>query len=91
MKRLSVHLIAAARPNFMKVAPLYCELKKTDWAEPLLVHTGQHYDLNMPDAFFLNLMLAEPHLHLAVGSGTHVRQTGKLTIAYQSTHAVFSV
>jgi len=42
----TIHLIAAARPNFMKIAPLYHALKKTDWVEPLIVHTGQHYDLN---------------------------------------------
>ena len=52
---IKVHLIAAARPNFMKVAPLYHALKATDWAEPLLVHTGQHYDHNMSDAILQDL------------------------------------
>ena len=47
---VKIHLIAAARPNFMKVAPLYHALKAADWAEPVLVHTGQHYDHNMSDA-----------------------------------------
>ncbi len=47
-----IHLIAAARPNFMKIAPLYHALKKEPWAEPVIVHTGQHYDLNMSDVFF---------------------------------------
>ena len=46
-----IHLICAARPNFMKIAPLYHALKKEDWAKPVIVHTGQHYDLNMSDAF----------------------------------------
>jgi UDP-N-acetylglucosamine 2-epimerase (non-hydrolysing) len=79
-----IHLIAAARPNFMKIAPLYHALKKTDWAEPVIVHTGQHYDLNMSDAFFRDLVLPEPHRHLGVGSGTHAEQTGKVMIAYES-------
>jgi len=47
-----IHLIAAARPNFMKIAPLCHVLKKESWAEPKIVHTGQHYDLNMSDVFF---------------------------------------
>src|SRR5690348_4130546 len=52
MKSAVFHLIAAARPNFMKVAPLYHALAKQDWCKPVLVHTGQHYDFNMSDAFF---------------------------------------
>jgi UDP-N-acetylglucosamine 2-epimerase (non-hydrolysing) len=79
----TVHLIAAARPNFMKVAPLYHALKKTGWAEPVIVHTGQHYDVNMSDAFFADLMLPAPHHHLGVGSGSHAEQTGCVMIAYE--------
>jgi UDP-N-acetylglucosamine 2-epimerase (non-hydrolysing) len=79
----TIHLIAAARPNFMKIAPLYHALKKTVWAEPVIVHTGQHYDLNMSDAFFRDLMLPEPHHNLGVGSGTHAEQTGRVMIAYE--------
>jgi UDP-N-acetylglucosamine 2-epimerase (non-hydrolysing) len=67
----------------MKIAPLYHALKKTDWAAPVIVHTGQHYDLNMSDAFFKDLMLPEPHHHLGVGSGSHAEQTGKVMIAYE--------
>jgi UDP-N-acetylglucosamine 2-epimerase (non-hydrolysing) len=78
-----IHLIAAARPNFMKIAPLYHALKKEDWADPIIVHTGQHYDLNMSDAFFEDLGLPEPDLHLGVGSGTHAEQTGKVMIKYE--------
>jgi UDP-N-acetylglucosamine 2-epimerase (non-hydrolysing) len=78
-----IHLIAAARPNFMKIAPLFHALKKTDWAEPVIVHTGQHYDVNMSDAFFQDLMLSEPHHHLGVGSGSHAEQTGRVMIAYE--------
>lgn len=80
---ISVHLIAAARPNFMKVAPLYHALKATDWCEPVIVHTGQHYDPNMSDAFFRDLSLPEPHFHLGVGSGSHAEQTAGVMVAYE--------
>lgn len=83
MPRTVVHLIAAARPNFMKVAPLYHALKATDWCEPRIVHTGQHYDANMSDAFFRDLGLPAPAFHLGVGSGSHAEQTGGVMIAYE--------
>lgn len=82
---MRVHLIAAARPNFMKIAPLYHELAKRDGIEPTIVHTGQHYDLNMSDVFFKDFNLPEPHIHLGVGSGTHAEQTGNVMIAYEKT------
>ena len=83
MLKAKIHLIAAARPNFMKVAPLYHALKATDWAEPILVHTGQHYDRNMSDAILEDLKVPEPDYHLGVGSGTHAEQTGGVMIAYE--------
>ena len=67
----------------MKVAPLYHALKKTDWANPILVHTGQHYDHNMSDAILHDLRLPVPDFHLGVGSGTHAEQTGGVMIAYE--------
>ena len=81
---MQIHLIAAARPNFMKIAPLYHALKKEPWAEPVIVHTGQHYDLNMSDVFFQDLELPEPDIHLGVGSGTHAEQTGQVMMAYEA-------
>lgn len=80
---MKLHLVAAARPNFMKVAPLYHAAVATDWIEPVIVHTGQHYDANMSDAFFRDLRLPEPHFHLGIGSGTHAEQTGGVMIAYE--------
>jgi len=80
---MKIHLIAAARPNFMKIAPLYHALKKHAWAQPIVVHTGQHYDLNMSDVFFQDLKLPEPDIHLGVGSGSHAEQTGQVMIAYE--------
>jgi UDP-N-acetylglucosamine 2-epimerase (non-hydrolysing) len=78
-----VHLIAAARPNFMKVAPLWHALAAASDFEPVLVHTGQHYDANMSDAFFADLKLPEPDHHLGIGSGSHAEQTGGVMIAYE--------
>jgi UDP-N-acetylglucosamine 2-epimerase (non-hydrolysing) len=78
-----VHLIAAARPNFMKVAPLWHALRAAGDFEPRLVHTGQHYDANMSDAFFTDLGLPEPHHHLGVGSGSHAEQTGRVMMGYE--------
>ncbi len=83
MDTKSIHLIAAARPNFMKVAPLFHELIKSDWARPVLVHTGQHYDHNMSAAILDDLGLPDADFHLGVGSGTHAEQTGKVMIAYE--------
>jgi len=79
-----IHLIAAARPNFMKVAPLYHALASEKWCMAHIVHTGQHYDANMSDAFFRDLRLPEPTHHLEVGSGTHAEQTGRTMIAYEA-------
>lgn len=77
-----IHLIAAARPNFMKIAPLYHALMSEKWAKPFIVHTGQHYDLNMSDVFFRDLRLPEPHIYLAVGNGSHTEQVGRVVISY---------
>ena len=81
---IKIDLIAAARPNFMKVAPLWHALRReSGWCSVRLVHTGQHYDANMSDAFFRDLRLSDPDLHLGVGSGTHAEQTGGVMIAYE--------
>jgi len=80
---MKIHLIAAARPNFMKIAPLYHALKSEAWAQPVIVHTGQHYDLNMSDVFFQDLGLPEPDIHLGVGSGTHAEQSGQVMMSYE--------
>ena len=82
--RRTIHLIAAARPNFMKIAPLYHALAAArDWAVPVIVHTGQHYDANMSDAFFADLALPAPDYNLEIGSGSHAEQTGGVMIAYE--------
>ncbi len=78
-----IHLICAARPNFMKVAPLYHELVRQGWARPLLVHTGQHYDANMSSDILTDLNLPDPHIYLGIGSGTHAEQTAGVMLAYE--------
>jgi UDP-N-acetylglucosamine 2-epimerase (non-hydrolysing) len=80
---VTAHLVAAARPNFMKIAPLYHALAREPWCRPKIVHTGQHYDANMSEAFFRDLRLPEPDFHLEVGSGSHAEQTGGVLIAYE--------
>ena len=67
----------------MKVAPLYHELAKGGWSQPRIVHTGQHYDYNMSQAFFQDLNLPDPHVHLGVGSGSHAEQTAGVMMAYE--------
>lgn len=84
MTASKVHLIAGTRPNFMKVAPLYHELKRHDWCRPVLVHTGQHYDDNMSESFFRDLNLPPSDHHLGVGSGSHAEQTAKVMMGYES-------
>jgi UDP-N-acetylglucosamine 2-epimerase (non-hydrolysing) len=84
-------LVAGARPNFMKVAPLIRAIDKHNNAcdsslvtiHYSLIHTGQHYDFNMSDAFFRDLRLPNPDLHLGVGSGNHGEQTGKVLIEFE--------
>lgn len=83
MTKKTIHLVGAARPNFMKIAPLYHALKRRDWCTPVLVHTGQHYDFGMSDVFFRDLDLPAPDHALSIGSGSHGEQFGKVLMAYE--------
>ena len=78
-----VFCVVAARPNFVKIAPIIAEIEKQGALNAVLVHTGQHYDLNMSDVFFRDLEIREPDVHLGIGSGSHAEQTGKLMIAFE--------
>lgn len=78
--------VVGARPNFMKVAPLHRALSAPAFASALehrIVHTGQHYDAAMSDAFFRDLEMPEPSYFLGVGSGTHAAQTAKTMLAFE--------
>src|ERR1044072_8733055 len=73
---LKVINVVGARPNFMKVAPIVAAMKRGEREfTPLVVHTGQHYDAAMSDAFFADLDLPQPDVHLGVGSASHAAQT----------------
>ena len=76
--------IVGARPNFMKIAPIQRQMNKNPNLEPLLIHTGQHYDEKMSKLFFEDLELPRPDRYLGVGSGTHAQQTAKIMIEFEN-------
>lgn len=81
---LKVIIVAGARPNFMKVAPLVAAMKRRQTEfQPLLVHTGQHYDEAMSDAFFRDLEIPVPDVYLGIGSGSHAMQTAAIMQAFE--------
>lgn len=80
----SIHLIAGARPNFMKIAPLVRAMDaRKDEITYKIVHTGQHYDRAMSDVFFEELGIPQPDHHLGCGGGSHAEQTAKIMVAYE--------
>jgi len=72
--------VVGARPNFMKVSPVWEQLRKDGRVRQILVHTGQHYDPKMSDVFFRDLGMPAPDAHLGAGSGTHAQQTAKIMV-----------
>jgi UDP-N-acetylglucosamine 2-epimerase (non-hydrolysing) len=76
VRKLVVHVVGA-RPNYMKLAPVYAELSRRDRVEQRLIHTGQHFDRLVKDVFFDELPLPIPHVQLGVGSGRHGAQTAR--------------
>jgi len=80
---LKIINIVGARPNFMKIAPLMEAYKSYRSIEPILVHTGQHYDREMSDLFFNQLGIPRPDYNLGVGSSTHARQTAEIMMAFE--------
>ncbi len=84
MKR-TLHLVAGARPNFMKIAPIVRALQaRADLFDYKIVHTGQHYDREMSDVFFEELGIPKPDFHLEAGGGSHATQTAKIMTAYEA-------
>ena len=75
---MKVFLIAGARPNFMKIAPIYRAALEYGQVECRIVHTGQHYDYEMSQAFFEDLEIPEPAFYLGAGSGSHAKQTARI-------------
>lgn len=80
--KFTIHLVAGARPNFMKIAPLYHQLKKEPWCEVSVVATGQHYSPELSDVFFKEFSLPKPDFHLGVGEGGSKEQLNKITEEY---------
>jgi UDP-N-acetylglucosamine 2-epimerase (non-hydrolysing) len=80
---LRVVLVVGARPNFMKAAPVLRALRGKAGIEPVLLHTGQHYDPAMSDAFFADLEMPAPDVSLGVGSGTHAEQTARVMVEFE--------
>jgi len=86
---MKVILVAGARPNFMKIASIIDAIHAHNHSserriEPLLVHTGQHYDQQMSKAFFADLALPQPDVDLEVGSGSHAQQTAEIMKRFES-------
>ena len=75
--------VVGARPNFMKVAPVFHALAARSGVNQVLVHTGQHYDFNMSEVFFQQLGIPAPHVNLAVGSGSHAQQTAEIISRFE--------
>ncbi len=84
MPNPTIDLIAGARPNFMKLAPVVRALERGGVLVPRIVHTGQHYDSGMNGVFFEELGIPEPAVNLEVGSGTHGAQTARILERYEA-------
>jgi UDP-N-acetylglucosamine 2-epimerase (non-hydrolysing) len=80
---LKIVNVVGARPNLMKIAPLMDAYAKAPEIEPVLVHTGQHYDANMSEFFFRQLGIPEPEINLEIGSASHAVQTAEIMKAFE--------
>ncbi|MEI6059580.1 MAG: UDP-N-acetylglucosamine 2-epimerase (non-hydrolyzing) [Bacteroidota bacterium] len=78
VKPIKIINIVGTRPNFMKIAPIMQSMKLSSRIEPILLHTGQHYDTLMSDTFFTELQIPHPDISLNIGSDTHARQVAQI-------------
>lgn len=83
-KKLRIACIVGARPNFMKIAPILRAFEQYNCLDPVLIHTGQHYDSNLSDIFFEELGIKRPEISLGIGSGSHGKQTAEILIAIEN-------
>lgn len=81
---MKILLVAGARPNFVKIAPLYRALLQYPDMPPIIVHTGQHYDFAMSGIFFEQLGIPQPDHFLGVGHGSSTAQTAKMMCAFEA-------
>ena len=79
----SVYLVAGARPNFMKIAPVVRALQANGSLAFKIIHTGQHYDREMNDVFFEELGIPQPEIFMAAGGGSHSQQTARIMVAFE--------
>ncbi len=79
----SIYLVAGARPNFMKIAPIVRAIQAHGQLAFKIVHTGQHYDREMNDVFFEELGIPEPDIFMSAGGGSHSQQTSKIMVAFE--------
>jgi UDP-N-acetylglucosamine 2-epimerase (non-hydrolysing) len=79
----TVYLVAGARPNFMKVAPIVRAVKADGRLQYKLIHTGQHYDRDMNDVFFEELGIPAPDVFMGLGGGSHAEQTAKILVEFE--------
>ena len=79
----SIYLVAGARPNFMKIAPIVRALQAHGGMAFKIIHTGQHYDRDMNDVFFEELGIPQPDVFMAAGGGSHAQQTAKIMVAFE--------
>ena len=78
-----IYLVAGARPNFMKIAPVVRALQTRQCLEFKIIHTGQHYDREMNDVFFEELGIPQPDVFMAAGGGTHAQHTARIMMAFE--------
>jgi UDP-N-acetylglucosamine 2-epimerase (non-hydrolysing) len=78
-----IYLVAGARPNFMKIAPIVRALQDQQALSFKIIHTGQHYDREMNDVFFEELGIPQPDVFMAAGGGSHAQQTAKIMIGFE--------
>jgi UDP-N-acetylglucosamine 2-epimerase (non-hydrolysing) len=81
--KIKVINVVGARPNFVKISPIMAAYSQYSTIEPILVHTGQHYDWKMSDSFFCLLDIPKPDINLEVGSASHAVQTAEIIKAFE--------
>lgn len=83
MQKIEILHVVGARPNFIKVAPVYRALRESGVLNQTIVHTGQHYDFNLSEVFFRDLEIPRPAVDLCVGSGSHAQQTAAVMMRFE--------
>ena len=79
----TVYLVAGARPNFMKIAPIVRAFQAQQALSFKIIHTGQHYDRDMNEVFFEELGIPQPDVFMAAGGGSHAQQTAKIMVGFE--------